>query len=134
MGIGSISISLHEVFKLLHYANIDRNNLEFIRFGTSGGLGIEPGTLCFTESVLNEKLGDFVGMGQKRNDRKFRKKIINLIFPSNHLNPLLRLHPKKLSQSSLDMLNLLNQLTILIPQLLHLHLKLVHMPVQRLNS
>ena len=41
MGFGSASIALHEVAKLLRYAGA--TDYDFIRMGTSGGLGVEPG-------------------------------------------------------------------------------------------
>merc|ERR1712226_1760419 len=56
MGSGSCSIAFHEIFKLLHYAKVDRNTVKFIRIGTCGGVGVEPGTICFTEKALTETL------------------------------------------------------------------------------
>ena len=43
MGFGSLSIALHEVAKLLQYAGA--TNFCFVRMGTSGGLGADPGTV-----------------------------------------------------------------------------------------
>lgn len=42
----SISILLHEISKLLHYA---QTQAIWIRIGTCGGIGIEAGTVCITE-------------------------------------------------------------------------------------
>ena len=53
MGGPSISILLHELAKLLQYAGAD---CVWIRIGTSGGLGLSPGTLCLTEESLNGAL------------------------------------------------------------------------------
>jgi len=48
MGFGSLSIALHEILKLLHYAKA--KNLTFIRMGTCGGVGQEAGTICITKT------------------------------------------------------------------------------------
>ena len=58
MGSGSCSIAFHEIFKLLHYAKVDRSKVKFIRFGTCGGIGVDPGTICFTKTSLTETLDD----------------------------------------------------------------------------
>ncbi|CAK8681804.1 uridine phosphorylase 1-like [Clavelina lepadiformis] len=52
-GIGSASMSvvLHELLKLTHYSGC--NDVTWIRIGTSGGLGIEPGTPVITEQSYN---------------------------------------------------------------------------------
>jgi len=51
MGFGSLNIALHEVAKLLRYAGaID---FSFIRMGTSGGLGAEPGTVIITKEAYD---------------------------------------------------------------------------------
>lgn len=51
MGMPSILIFLHEITKLLEYAGcID---YIFLRLGTSGGIGIEPGTLVLTTEAVN---------------------------------------------------------------------------------
>ncbi|KAI6239056.1 PNP-UDP-1 domain-containing protein [Aphelenchoides fujianensis] len=54
MGVPSLSIMLNELFKLLHYAGVE--DLTIIRLGTSGGVGIEPGTVVITNGTLNSKL------------------------------------------------------------------------------
>lgn len=51
MGIPSVSILLHEVMKLLHHAKC--SDVQFFRMGTSGGLGLEPGTVVITEEVVD---------------------------------------------------------------------------------
>jgi uridine phosphorylase len=50
MGCPSMSILLHELIKLVNYAGC--KDVTFFRIGTSGGIGVEPGTLVVTsESV-----------------------------------------------------------------------------------
>jgi len=46
IGMPSMLIMLHEVAKLLHYAGA--TNVQYIRIGTCGGIGSEPGTVCVT--------------------------------------------------------------------------------------
>lgn len=50
MGGPSISILLNELAKLLRYASADS---VWIRIGTCGGLGLEPGTISISEASLN---------------------------------------------------------------------------------
>lgn len=54
MGMPSMLIFLHEITKLLYYARAQ--NVKFIRIGTSGGVGVEPGTVVVAEEGLNGKL------------------------------------------------------------------------------
>ncbi|KAG6940020.1 uridine phosphorylase 2 [Chelydra serpentina] len=51
MGIPSISIMLHELIKLLHHAKC--RDVTIIRIGTSGGLGIDPGTVVITDIAVD---------------------------------------------------------------------------------
>ncbi|XP_016893270.1 uridine phosphorylase 1 isoform X2 [Cynoglossus semilaevis] len=53
MGVPSIAIMLHEVIKLLHHAGC--TDVTIIRIGTSGGLGVEPGTVVITKQALDGK-------------------------------------------------------------------------------
>jgi len=55
MGMPSMLIFLHELAKLLDYAGAQ--DVKFIRIGTSGGVGVEPGTVVVAEEGLNGKLG-----------------------------------------------------------------------------
>lgn len=58
IGMASLSIILHEVYKLLYYAG----RLEyctFIRSGTCGGVGAEPGTVAITTEGLDPQLNRF---------------------------------------------------------------------------
>ncbi|KDO23518.1 uridine phosphorylase [Saprolegnia parasitica CBS 223.65] len=54
MGMPSISILLHEVTKLLEYAGA--HDAIYIRMGTSGGVGVEGGTVVLTSEALNHEL------------------------------------------------------------------------------
>lgn len=58
MGIPSLSIVFHEVLKLLHHA--DCRDVKFFRLGTSGGLGLEPGTVVITESAVDGLLRPYM--------------------------------------------------------------------------
>lgn len=51
MGIPSISIMLHELIKLLHHARC--SDVTIIRIGTSGGIGLEPGTVVITKQSVD---------------------------------------------------------------------------------
>ncbi|XP_062322815.1 uridine phosphorylase 1 [Osmerus eperlanus] len=51
MGIPSISIMLHELIKLLHHAQC--TDVTIMRIGTSGGLGLEPGTVVVTKESVD---------------------------------------------------------------------------------
>ncbi|CAH8495136.1 unnamed protein product [Schistosoma turkestanicum] len=54
IGVPSTLILLHEMTKLLHYAGC--TDVLFMRLGTSGGLGVELGTLVVTDRCVNSKL------------------------------------------------------------------------------
>ncbi|XP_072174394.1 uridine phosphorylase 2-like isoform X1 [Diadema setosum] len=53
-GIGkpSASVVLHEIIKLVHYAQC--KDPVFIRLGTCGGINCEPGTVVITDKALDE--------------------------------------------------------------------------------
>eukprot|EP00030_Apusomonadida_sp_AF-17_P008953 a969_33.p1 GENE.a969_33~~a969_33.p1 ORF type:complete len:330 (-),score=123.05 a969_33:258-1217(-) len=51
MGMPSMSILLHEITKLLHHA--EARDVTYIRIGTSGGLGLEPGTVVIASAAVN---------------------------------------------------------------------------------
>lgn len=51
MGISSLSILLHELFKLIKYAKC--TDVTFMRIGTSGGLGLTPGTVVVSEHAVD---------------------------------------------------------------------------------
>ncbi|KAL0985483.1 hypothetical protein UPYG_G00157470 [Umbra pygmaea] len=51
MGIPSIAIMLHELVKLLHHAHC--TDVTIVRIGTSGGLGLKPGTVVVTKQSVD---------------------------------------------------------------------------------
>lgn len=51
MGSPSLSILLHEMFKLLHYARC--RNVVLFRIGTSGGIGVPPGSVVVSTGAVN---------------------------------------------------------------------------------
>ncbi|XP_077564363.1 uridine phosphorylase 1-like [Haemaphysalis longicornis] len=51
MGAPSLSIMMHELFKLLHHAQC--TDVTLLRLGTSGGIGIFPGTLVVSTGAVN---------------------------------------------------------------------------------
>ncbi|KAM6178163.1 uridine phosphorylase 1 [Rhynchocyon petersi] len=51
MGIPSIAIMLHELIKLLYHARC--SNVTVIRIGTSGGIGLEPGSVVITRQAVD---------------------------------------------------------------------------------
>uniref|UniRef100_A0A287DDP4 Uridine phosphorylase 2 n=1 Tax=Ictidomys tridecemlineatus TaxID=43179 RepID=A0A287DDP4_ICTTR len=51
IGIPSISIMLHEFIKLLHHARCC--DVIIIRIGTSGGIGIAPGSVVITDTAVD---------------------------------------------------------------------------------
>lgn len=56
MGMGSISICVNEIAKLLEYAGCKQGEVKFIRIGTSGGVGVEGGDVVIADEALNAKL------------------------------------------------------------------------------
>ncbi len=58
-GMGNITIDalLHELTKLLHYAG--NTNLTYIRVGTSGGIGVDAGTVVITKQAFMPNLQPF---------------------------------------------------------------------------
>ena len=51
IGVPSMSILLHEMFKLLSHAGAE--NVTLFRVGTSGGLDLPPGTVVVTTEAVN---------------------------------------------------------------------------------
>ncbi|VDP27675.1 unnamed protein product [Heligmosomoides polygyrus] len=54
MGTPSLSIMLIEALKLMHHAKA--KDVTFLRMGTSGGVGVEPGTVVVTTNAMNGEL------------------------------------------------------------------------------
>lgn len=66
IGMPSMLIVLHELTKLLEHAGA--TDVEYIRIGTSGGIGVEPGTVVVAEQALNGTLKPYfeqVVLGRK---------------------------------------------------------------------
>ncbi|VDD85125.1 unnamed protein product [Enterobius vermicularis] len=57
MGGPSLSIMIIEIIKLLHYANA--KNVTFFRLGTSGGLGVPPGTVLISSGAVNGEMQEY---------------------------------------------------------------------------
>ncbi|XP_054847688.1 uridine phosphorylase 1-like [Eublepharis macularius] len=51
IGMPSIAIMLHELIKLLHHSKC--SDVIIIRLGTSGGIGLEPGSVVVTRQSVN---------------------------------------------------------------------------------
>ncbi|TSL54353.1 Uridine phosphorylase 2 [Bagarius yarrelli] len=51
MGVPSISIMLHELIKLLYHAHC--RDVMLFRIGTSGGIGLPPGTVVITDKAVD---------------------------------------------------------------------------------
>ncbi|VDM64319.1 unnamed protein product [Angiostrongylus costaricensis] len=56
MGTPSLSIMLVETLKLMYHAKAQ--DVKFIRIGTSGGVGVEPGTVVVSTNAMNAELKD----------------------------------------------------------------------------
>ena len=54
MGTTSVLSLLEELTKILHYAG--NSEVEYIRIGTSGGIGVTPGTVIITETAYTPTL------------------------------------------------------------------------------
>lgn len=53
IGASTLSVVLHELFKLLDHAGVPRQEVHVIRLGTSGGLGVEPGTVVIANGCVD---------------------------------------------------------------------------------
>ncbi|XP_073817980.1 uridine phosphorylase 2 [Musca autumnalis] len=51
VGMSTMSVLLHELLKLVHYAQC--KDPVFIRLGTSGGVGVNPGTVVVSKEAYN---------------------------------------------------------------------------------
>ncbi|XP_017053998.1 uridine phosphorylase 1 [Drosophila ficusphila] len=54
MGCPSISILLHELIKMMHHAKCQ--DPVFIRLGTCGGIGVDPGTVVISSEAVDGRL------------------------------------------------------------------------------
>ena len=99
MGAPSTSILMHELFKLLHYA--EAKNVKFLRMGTCGGLGVKPGTLILTKSGYDGCLEpgiEFIALGQKVINKFF---VFSVFIPRFRSDTLLTLTQHFCPNSSL---------------------------------
>ena len=79
MGIPSLSILLHEVFKMLWHAGVE--DATFFRIGTCGGINLPPGTVVVSEGALDGKLQPVHENVMKEfNDYEYKYKIFVLKF------------------------------------------------------
>lgn len=60
MGAPSLSILMHEILKLIHYSGC--KDVVLIRIGTSGGIGLPPGSVVVSTSAVNGLLEEQVEM------------------------------------------------------------------------
>lgn len=51
IGASTLSVVLHEMFKLCYWAGAE--NVHFIRIGTSGGIGVPPGTVVIADAAVD---------------------------------------------------------------------------------
>jgi len=54
IGMPSMSILLHELTKVLHYAGC--HDVIYVRIGTSGGIGVQPGTVVVASEAVDSEL------------------------------------------------------------------------------
>ncbi|KAJ8683252.1 hypothetical protein QAD02_019044 [Eretmocerus hayati] len=57
IGVPSLQILMHELIKLMYYAKV--KDPVFFRIGTSGGIGIEPGTVVISEGAVDEMINPY---------------------------------------------------------------------------
>ncbi|XP_022188865.1 uridine phosphorylase 1 isoform X1 [Nilaparvata lugens] len=86
MGIPSVGILLNEVVKLMHHARVQ--DPIFFRIGTSGGIGVEGGTVILSEEAVNEDLEpcyELSVLGKKvRRPAKLDKKLLRELKSLHH--------------------------------------------------
>eukprot|EP01083_Nonionella_stella_P013648 38362_1 len=51
MGLSSVALFLNELLRIMHISS--NNNFELIRLGSSGGIGVEGGTLVITTDSID---------------------------------------------------------------------------------
>lgn len=76
MGAPSVSILLHELFKLLTYAKV--TDPIFFRIGTCGGIGLEPGTVVVSKSVQDARGANYYELVNRRKANIFNFLIVIL--------------------------------------------------------
>ena len=81
---------LNEMMKLIYFCKLE--NVKIIRMGSSGGLGVNPGTLIITKSALSPLLEPFYSLVECGKERKL------LAEPDPKLNEDLITAAKKLGK------------------------------------
>lgn len=85
MGQPSHSILLHEITKLLSHSGV--KNVEYFRLGTSGGIGVEPGTIVLTQNGVDpsgqaqyklHRLGELVEIAPTNFDPRLIHEILDV--------------------------------------------------------
>lgn len=59
MGPASMSIAMHELLLMCQVAKVI-DKVTFIRFGTCGGIGVQPGTLCITNKAFDPLFNEHI--------------------------------------------------------------------------
>ncbi|MDD3266061.1 MAG: hypothetical protein PHC75_02635 [Burkholderiales bacterium] len=82
MGNTTMDTVLHALTKILHYAG--NNKVEYIRVGTSGGIGIKPGTVVITKQAFMPDLSPYYATNeldkQVNIPTQFNQKLVNKIY------------------------------------------------------
>ncbi|MBU0506110.1 MAG: uridine phosphorylase [bacterium] len=73
MGMPSISILMHEITKLMYYAGAE--SPDFIRIGTSGGVGVDPGTVVLSEEALNGNIEPYYELAVLGETKRYPTKL-----------------------------------------------------------
>lgn len=63
MGMPSVGILLHEIIKLMSHAKVV--DPVFFRIGTSGGIGIEGGTVVISDEAVDGNLQPYLELVRK---------------------------------------------------------------------
>ena len=75
MGMPSTLILLHELTKLLDYAGCE--DPIYLRIGTSGGVGVEPGTVVVSSGTVNGELEPWFDLVELGNRRRYPTQVDN---------------------------------------------------------
>ncbi len=89
MGNTSVIALLHDLTKILYYAG--NTELEYIRVGTSGGIGVDPGTVVITEKAFMPTLVDYLPLPSL--DKNINT---STIFDSRLANEIYKVQPRGL--------------------------------------
>ncbi|ESO90089.1 hypothetical protein LOTGIDRAFT_218127 [Lottia gigantea] len=95
MGMPSLSIIFHEIMKLLHHAG--SSDVTFFRIGTSGGLGVEPGSVVITDEAVDGILRPYMEVATlgmmlqypASSDKTVSHDLLNMSKDNDHFKTLL---------------------------------------------